>query len=123
MRLRLPFAVQFLRAEAATTGNVRARHGITGHENRMRILASSSIPSLAIARKRAEPTALTALIPLPLREANRGQPDGMEKNFPDPHSFLMHSSSIPYELFALLALIRSDRATSWEVLNTGQSWT
>jgi cytosine/adenosine deaminase-related metal-dependent hydrolase len=61
---------------------------------------------------RADRTALTALIPLPLREAKPGPPDGVEKNFPDPHSFLMHSSSFPYEFLALLALIRSDRTTS-----------
>src|ERR1035437_1597026 len=112
MRLGFPFAVQILQAEAAATGIVRPRRCITGRENRMRILASSSISSLALARKHAEPIALTALIPLPLCQANRGQPDGVKKNFPDLHSFLIHSSSFPYEIFALLTLIRSDRATS-----------
>jgi len=85
---------------------VRARHGIAGYENRMWILASSSISSLDLTRSRADQATLNVLIPLSLYETNHEQPDGVEKNFTDPHSFLMRSSSFPYEMFALLTLIR-----------------
>jgi hypothetical protein len=121
MRLRFWFAVQFLQAEAAATGNTSTWRGLAAGVIRMWILAFSSFPSIARPWERAESGSVTALIPLPLREANQGLPDGVEKNFPDPHSFLMNSSSVPYELFALLALIRSDRTTSGKAFNTGQS--
>jgi hypothetical protein len=121
MRLRFWFAVQFLQAEAVTTGNASTRRGLAAKVIRMWILAFSSFPSIARPWQRAESGSVTALIPLPLREANQGQPDGEEKNFPDPHSFLMNSSSVPYGIFALLALIRSERTTSGEAFNTGKS--